>query len=87
MIVGRILGEKHARLITVVIGIAEICMAVWTVSGIMPLLNTLTQIGIVAAMNILEFVLAPDLLLFGRMNSVVAAIFIVLIAANGFVFN
>jgi len=87
MIVGRILGERHARMITVLIGVSEICMAIWIVSGIMPLLNTLTQIGIVATMNILEFILAPDLLLFGRMNSMIAALFIALIAVNGFVLN
>ena len=40
---------------------------------------------VVGSMNILEFILAPDLLLFGRMNIVFAAIFIGLIYVNEFI--
>jgi hypothetical protein len=43
--------------------------------------------AIVATMNIIEFILAPDLLLFGRMNIVFASIFIALIYVNEFVFR
>jgi hypothetical protein len=42
---------------------------------------------IVGTMNVIEFTLAPDLLLFGRMNIVFAAIFIVLIYVNEFFFG
>lgn len=78
-IVGRILGETHADLITKAIGLAEICMTVWIVSGIQSRLNALTQIVIIAAMNILEYFLARDLLLWGRVNAIVAFLFIILI--------
>jgi hypothetical protein len=83
-IVERILGGKHAGLITIAIGFAEICMAAWILSGIRRKLNALAQIAIVAAMNILEFFLAPDLLLWGRANAIVAALFIMTVYYNEF---
>jgi hypothetical protein len=78
-IVARILREEHSLALTRAIGVAEIAMAAWVLSRIAPRLNALAQIAIIAAMNILEFYLAPDLLLFGRLNAVVAALFIVVI--------
>ena len=84
VIVGRILGENHARTITVLIGLAEICMAVWIVSGIFPGLNSVVQVLVIAAMNVIEFVFARDLLLFGKLNALVAAAFIALIVWRGF---
>ncbi|MEP6789571.1 MAG: DoxX-like family protein [Acidobacteriota bacterium] len=78
-IVARILGETHADLITRTIGFAEICMAAWILSGITPRINAVTQIAVIAAMNILEFFLARDLLLWGRLNAVFASILILLI--------
>ena len=84
MIVGRILGERRSRFITALIGVAEIFMAVWILTGIFPVTNTLVQITVIAAMNIIEFVLARDLLLFGKLNALVAAIFITLVIWRGF---
>lgn len=78
-IVARILGEAQADLITRVIGVAEICMALWILSGIAGRINAVTQIVIIATMNILEFFLARDLLLWGRANAVFAFMFILLI--------
>lgn len=83
-IVSRILGGEHAGVLTKTIGAAEIGMAIWILSGIAPRLNAATQIIIIALMNILEFFLAPDLLLFGRTNALVAFIFIALIYVNEF---
>lgn len=83
-IVRRILGGEYAGILTKLIGVAEIGMFIWILSGIFPKLNAVTQIIIIAAMNILEFFLAPDLLLFGRANALVALIFIVLIYVNEF---
>ena len=62
-IVARILGEDHAGLLTTLIGIAEIGMAIWILSGTWTRLNTLTQIVVITTMNSLEFILVPDLLL------------------------
>ena len=83
-IVRRILGGEYSRMLTKMIGAAELCMMVWILSGIAPRLNAVTQISIIALMNILELFLAPDLLLFGRWNIIVAAFFIALIYINEF---
>ncbi len=83
-IVERILGSGYADFLTKVIGFAEIAMAVWIVSGIQSRLNSITQIIIIATMNILEFILAPDLLLWGRFNLLFALLFVLLIGYNEF---
>ncbi len=84
MIVGRILGERHARAVTMMIGLAEIAMTVWILSGIFPTANTVIQVFIIATMNTIEFLLARDLLLFGKLNALVAGLFIALIIWRGF---
>lgn len=84
-IVARILGTEHAAVLTILIGIAEILMAVWILSRIYRRLNAWTQIIIVAAMNILEFLLVPDLLLWGRFNAVFAFLFVAAVYYNEFV--
>lgn len=86
-IVARILGNDFARPLTICIGLAEIVMALWIVSRIATRLNAIAQMAIVATMNILEFMLVPDLLLWGRLNSVFAAGFILLVFYNEFVVN
>jgi hypothetical protein len=67
-IVARILGERKAKECTIAIGLLEIVMAAWIVNGIAPAVNAWTQILLVLCMNIVEFLLAPDLLLWGRWN-------------------
>lgn len=84
-IVARILGDKYAHPLTIGIGILEICMAVWVMTGYKSTFNAVLQISIVAAMNILEFMLAPDLLLWGRLNSCFALLFIGIVYYNEFV--
>lgn len=86
-IVTRILGEEHAFILTKIIGFSEIGMAVWILSGIKTRFNAVTQMGIIALMNLLEFILAPDLLLWGKLNSLFALMFIFLIGWNEFVLN
>ena len=83
-IVARILGPAHSSLLTRVIGTLEILMALWVLSGKRRRLAAIAQISIIAAMNILELFLAPDLLLWGRMNSVFAFLFILFISWNEF---
>ncbi len=84
-IVARILGNAYARPLTVLIGLAEFTMAIWIVSGIKSKLNAILQIVIVATMNLLEFLLVPDLLLWGKLNTVFAACFIALVFYHEFV--
>ncbi|WP_235906008.1 DoxX-like family protein [Ginsengibacter hankyongi] len=76
LIVARILGHEYSWIATKTIGILEILMAIWIVSKINSGLCTLTQIVIIATMNTIEFILAPDLLLFGHINALVATCFI-----------
>lgn len=83
-IVARILGDEHARLFTVLIGVAEVAMALWILAGTWKRLNVFLQILTIAVMNTLEFFLVPDLLLWGKMNAFFAAIFIGIIYYNEF---
>jgi hypothetical protein len=62
-------------------------MAVWILSGYKSKLNAIAQISVVATMNLLEFILVPDLLLWGNLNSVFAFIFILVVYFNEFYFN
>ena len=87
LIVSRILGEEYSFLFTKTIGVLEILMAAWIVSGVKPRLCAITQIVVVAVMNFIEFLVIPDLLLFGRMNCIVAGFFILLITLNEFLFK
>lgn len=84
-IVARILGNTHADTITKLIGGAEISMTLWIASGIASRFNALTQMAVVAAMNIIEFIFAPDLLLWGKLNSVFASGFIFAIYYDEFI--
>ncbi len=83
-IVAAILGQEHARLLTVVIGISEIGMAVWILSGFKSRLNAIVQIVVITVMNTLEFILVPGLLLWGRFNALFALLLICVIYYNEF---
>lgn len=84
-IVGEILGNDHARPMTMLIGILEIMMAFWVFSRFKAKLNATIQITVVAVMNALEIVLTPHLLLWGRLNGLFALLFIGIIIFNQFV--
>ena len=86
-IVGRILGDDYAEILTLLIGVSEIAMAIWVLIAVHSKLNAVLQILIIATMNALEFILVPDLLLWGRANAFFAFLFILLIFYNGFHLN
>jgi hypothetical protein len=86
LIVSRILGSEQASHRTKIIGVAEILMVVWIASGIRSRYCAAFQIIIIATMNVLEFIVVPDLLLFGRFNIIFAFLFIAVIYGNEFVF-
>jgi hypothetical protein len=86
-IVARILDINHARVLTLLIGLAEIGMAIWILSGIRPRLNTVLQIILIGIMNMMEFVLVPDKLLWGKANIVFATMFMLLIYHREFHLN
>ncbi len=86
-IVAAILGESYSRTLTVLIGFSEIFMAIWVLTQYKSRINAVVQMAVVAVMNILEFILVPDLLLWGRMNAVFALMFIALVWFNEFFLN
>jgi len=83
-IVGRILGSEHELLLTRLIGVAEIVMALWVLSQWRWRWSAAVQIVVVLTMNVIEFWLAPDLLLFGRLNAFIAVAYSALVAYAGF---
>lgn len=83
-IVARILGPTYAGPLTRLIGVAEIVMAFWVLSGRWVKLNAATQIALVLVMNVLEFSLAADLLLWHKFNLVFAGLFALLLYYYGF---
>jgi hypothetical protein len=86
-IVERILDIENARSLTLLIGFAETGMAIWIISGIRVRLNVIAQILLIAAMNTLEFFLAPDLLLWGKANAIFAFLLLLLIYYKEFYFT
>lgn len=85
MIVGEILGNENAFIFTKIIGFSEIAMAIWIITKFKAKINAISQMFIIALMNILEFILVPDLLLWGKMNIIFAFLFISLIFYNQFI--
>jgi hypothetical protein len=83
-IVARIIGNVHAGGLTRAIGFSEMAMAVWILSGLKTKLNAITQVVVIATMNGLEFLMASDLLLWGRFNALFAFLFILVILYNEF---
>ncbi|MDO6490509.1 MULTISPECIES: DoxX-like family protein [unclassified Cellulophaga] len=83
-IVSLILGEDFAKPLTISIGVLEIFMAGWIVSGYKSRVNAILQMLIIGVMNILEFTLVPDLLLWGKYNIVFAFLLICVIFYNEF---
>ena len=84
LIVSRILGEEHGLIITKTIGVFELLMVVWILSGIKSRFCTYSQILIITVMNVIEIIIAPDLLLYGRGNIFPAILLIGVIYLNEF---
>ena len=83
-IVARITGSDQTRILTLMIGLSEMVMAFWILSGKWSRINAITQIVVIAVMNTLEFILVPDILLWGRFNALFAFLFVILIYFNEF---
>ena len=62
-------------------------MTVWILTGYKTRINAMIQIVVVLTMNILEFLIVPNLLLWGRLNVVFALMFIALIYYSEFKLN
>lgn len=86
-IVERILGDSYGRPITILIGISELVMVVWILSQWRSRLCAILQILVIGSMNLIEFFLASDLLLWGHFNIVFAFALMALIYYNEFKLN
>jgi len=76
------MGNNYAEQITILIGVGEVGLAIWIISGRLSRLVAITQMILIALMNVIEFFIAPDLLLFGKLNILVASLFIGIIYYN-----
>ena len=84
-IVARILGLEYSREITIIIGVLEVLMVVWILSKFKSRLNSITQIIVVITMNVLEFNMVEDVLLFGKLNILFALLFCSIIYYKEFI--
>ncbi len=75
---------ETAFYLTKFIGVSEIILATWIVSGYKGRFVAVLQIILVLVMNIIEFTLVEDLLLFGKWNLVIAICFSLYIYWNEF---
>lgn len=84
-IVGKILGTDYADILTKMIGFGEIFLFVWILSRLYTRFCAILQIILVLTMNVIEFIVASELLLFGKLNIFVAIIFATIIYWHEFV--
>ena len=84
-IVARILGEAHSGMMTRTIGVLEVLLGLWVLTGIKKRLTAIGQMTLVGTMNVIEALLAQDLLLWGDFNVLFAAAFISVIYVNEWV--
>ena len=84
-IVARILSDEYSRTLTLIIGLSEILMAIWIWSSYQSRINAILQIFVVGLMNVLELLLVPDLLLWGKLNSLFAILFLLVVWYNEFI--
>ena len=75
----------YASVLTKMIGFAELVMVIWILSRFKRNWCAFMQIFIVILMNIIEFLLAPELLLFGKINIFIALAFATLVYYDNFV--
>lgn len=84
-IAAKILGDGISFIAVKVIGVLEIGMFIWVISRKYSRLAALMQIAVVLTMNVLEYIIAPELLLFGRLNIVIAVFFVSVVYFNEFI--
>ena len=84
-IAAKILGDGISLIAVKVIGVLEIGMFMWVISRKYSRLAAIMQITVVLTMNVLEYIIAPELLLFGRLNIVIAVFFVSVVYFNEFI--
>ncbi len=81
-IVARVFGESLSGPLIIFIGVGELCIAVWILSGIARRLCGWFQIIAVVTMNCIELAMASDILLWGRLNGLFALLFALVVYVN-----
>ncbi|MCE2963497.1 MAG: DoxX-like family protein [Chitinophagales bacterium] len=81
------LDGYSSSLLTLLIGFSEVIMAIWILLQYKSRFNAVLQMVIVASMNIIEFFSVPNLLLWGKLNSLFAFAFILIVYFNEFYLN
>ena len=83
-IVGQIIGTSSAGTFTFWIGIGETALGIWILTGKRMKETAVIQILLIGTMNTLEFMMVPELLLWGKLNALFAFLFILVIYINAF---
>lgn len=86
-IVSEIFGKNYSETLIVTIGLLEVLLALWIIVDYKPKVHATLQILTVLMMNIIEFILVPDLLFWGKLNIVFALAFVSLIHYTYFIYN
>lgn len=81
-IVARVFGEAASSRLTHMIGLGELLIAVWVLSGIRKQWCGWFQIVAVTTMNCIELLIASDILMWGNLNGLFALIFVLLVYWN-----
>ena len=84
-IVANILGAQFAPVFTNMIGVGEVLIAIWILSGLYSKFCSIFQMIMIGVMNVIEFFVVPDLLLWGRLNILFACLLVALIYYREFV--
>ena len=83
-IVSKILGNENAQSLTYLIGMSEMALAIWIIMGFHRKWTAILQILLILTMNIIEFLVAPELLLWGQFNIIFALLFSSIIYFSNF---
>jgi hypothetical protein len=82
--VAQILGSSLAGTFTLWIGICETALGIWILTGKRIKETAVFQILLIGTMNTIEFIMVPELLLWGKLNALFAFLIILVIYINAF---
>lgn len=80
----QILGSSLAGTFTLWIGICETALGIWILTGKRIKETAVFQILLIGTMNTIEFIMVPELLLWGKLNALFAFLIILVIYINAF---
>ena len=81
-IVARVFGEALSEPLLILIGVGELCVAGWILSGVARRWCGWFQVVAVLTMNCIELSIASDILLWGKLNGFFASLFVFVVYTN-----